>query len=167
MKFLGRQFTKPFPNRVKARPGSESGFTVLETAIALVLLTIVGLGIASVFFYASKYTVSAGDRELAMAVGQQRIEQLRNVAFLDVSLTATSPSGASSTVIRAGRTYSVLTTITDSNVVNGAATSKTITVQVTPQSDASSWATSVSSVFGSVTLVCNRTALTVGPNRAL
>ena len=167
MKFVERQFMKSVPNRVKARPGSESGFTVLETAIALVLLTIVGLGIASVFFYASKYTVSAGDRELAMAVAQQRIEQLRNVAFLDVSLTATSPSGASSTVIRASRTYSVLTTITDSNVVNGTATTKTITVRVTPQSDSSSWATSVTSVFGSVTLVCNRTALTVGPNRAL
>ena len=167
MKFLGRQFTKPFPNRVKAGHRSESGFTVLETAIALVLLTIVGLGIASVFFYASKYTVSTGDRELAMAVAQQRIEQLRNVGFLDGSLTATSPSGASSTVIRAGRTYSVLTTITDSNVVNGAATTKKITVMVTPQSDANSWATTVSSVFGSVTLVCNRTALTVGPNRAL
>lgn len=147
--------------------GAEGGFTLLETAIALVLMAIVGLGIASVFFYASRYQVSAGDRELAMAVAQQRVEQLRNVAFIDASLTATSPSGTSSTVTRAGRQYSIVTTITDSNVINGQPTTKTITVLVTPQSDGSSWASTVTSVFGSVTLVSQRTALTMGPNRAL
>src|SRR5207237_9544211 len=125
-----------------------------------------GICRASVLSYAVKDTISTAERQLAMAITKQRIEQLRNVRFLDGSLTATSPSGASSTVIRAARTYSVLTTITDSNVANGAATTKKITVMVTPQSDANSWATTVSSVFGSVTLVCNRTALTVGPNRA-
>jgi len=159
------------PMQKLARPGramrnDESGFTVLETAIALVLMAIVGLGAASLFFYAVRYTVSAGDRELAMAVAQQRVEQLRNVAFTDASIAATSVAGTSTSVTRAGRQYTILTTITDSNVVNGSATTKTITVLITPASDGATWASTVTSVFGSVTLVSQRTNQTIGPNRA-
>jgi len=149
----------------EARRNDEGGFTLLETAIALVLMAIVGLGVASTFVYAAKFNVSAGDRELAMAVAQQRIEQLRNVAFTDSSLAAT-PSPVTSTVVRAGRQYSVTTTITDSNVVNGQATAKTIAVKVIPQSDTATWATGVSSYFGAVMLVSERSATSLGPNRA-
>lgn len=141
----------------------EAGFSILETAIALVLMAVVGLGAASLFFFAVKNTVSVGDRELAMAVAQQKLEQLRNVDFADTSLAATA--GTTTTLTRASRSYSVLTTITDSNVVNGAATTKTITVRVTPNSDGSSWARNVTSVFGSVTLVSLRTTVALGPNR--
>jgi len=150
----------------KERRSDEAGFTLLETAISLVLMAIVGLGVASIFVYAMKYNVSAGDRELSMAVGQQRLEQLRNVAFSDVTLTATPSAGIPTSVTRAGRRYDINTKITDSNVVNGQATVKTITVLVIPRSDSASWATSVSSVFGSVTLVTERTSMTLGPNRA-
>jgi len=146
---------------------SESGFTVLETAISLLLMAIVGLGAASLFFYSARNLVSAGDREMAMAVGQQRMEQLRNVSFNDASLGATSTEGAAATVIRAGRQYTVRTTITDTNVVSGQATAKTITVKVTPDSEQSTWARVVSSIFGSVTLVSIRSGQNVGPNRAL
>jgi Tfp pilus assembly protein PilV len=142
---------------------ADSGFTILECAIASLLMTIVGLGIAAVFSFSIKNNVSAADRELAMAVAQQRIEQLRNVVFTDSSLTATA--GTSTSVVRAARTYTVVTTIADSNVVNGAATTKTITVKVTPNGDGAAWATSVSSIFGSVTLVSTRTSLTIGPYR--
>jgi Tfp pilus assembly protein PilV len=144
---------------------NESGFSLLETTIALVLMTIVGLGTASAFYYSFRSTDSAGNRELALAVAQQKMEQLRTLDMSDASLSATE--GSSATVTSSGRQYTVLTTIVDSNVVNGNATVKTITVRVTPNSDASSWATSVTSIFGSVTLVAQRTALTVGPNRAL
>ena len=144
---------------------SESGFTILECTIALLLMAVVGLGVAAVFSYSIKNNVSAGDRELAMAVAQQRVEQLRNVAFTDTTLTATATSGTLTSVTRAGRQYSVVTTITDSNVVNGAATTKTITVKVTPNSDGATWATTVSSIYGSVTLVSTRTSLTMGTYR--
>jgi Tfp pilus assembly protein PilV len=143
----------------------EAGFSILETAIALVLMAIVGLGAASLFFFAVKNSGSAGDRELAMAVAQHKLEQLRNVDFNDASLAATA--GTSSTLTRAGRKYTVLTAITNSNVVNGLPTTKTVTVLVTPNSDGAAWARNVTSVFGSVTLVWQRTALTLGPNRAL
>src|ERR1044072_9818054 len=72
---------------VEQRPRrNEAGFTLMETAIAMVLLAIAGLGVASVFFFAAKNNVSARDRELSMAVAQQSMEQLRNVSFSDASL---------------------------------------------------------------------------------
>ena len=155
-------------NHIKEAPHTkEAGFTLLETSIAMVLLAIAGLGVASVFFFAAKNNVSAHDRELAMAVAQQQMEQLRNVGFSDASLNATPTAGTSTQITRAGRRYSVLTTITDSNVVAGRATTKTITLRVTPWSDSSSWSRNVTSVFGSVTMVSQRTLQSVGPNRSL
>jgi Tfp pilus assembly protein PilV len=145
------------------RCSGKSGFTLLETAIAAVLMAIVGLGIASLFSYAAHNTQSAGDRQLAMAVAQQRMEELRNVAFTDSTLTATSVSGTSATTTSASRHYVVVTTITDSNIVNGQATVKTITVQVTPQTGDPL----ASGLFGSVTMVSARSALKIGPYRAL
>lgn len=148
--------------KANAGLGDESGFSVMETAIALVLMAVVGLGAASLFFYAARNTVTAGDRDLAMAVAQQKMEQLRNVAFTDASLNATA--GTTTTIARAGRNYSVLLTVADSNVVNGAATAKLITVRVTPLSEQSAWARNITSVFGSVTVVSQRTSVTLGPN---
>lgn len=144
---------------------SAVGFSLLETVISLLLMTVVGLGATSLFFFAVRNSVSAGDREMAMAVGQQKMEQLRNDSFSSSTLTATGSSGTVSIVMRAGLQYSVTTTITDSNVVNGSATTKTITVKVVPDGDSSVWARTVSSVFGSITLVTQRSAQSVGPNR--
>ncbi len=145
----------------------EAGFTLLETAISMVLLAVVGLGIASIFFFAAKNTVSASDRELAMAVAQQQMEQLRSVAFTDASLSATAADGTSATITRAGRRYVVLTTIANSNTINGTVRTKTITVRVTPWSDGTQWSRNVSSIFGSVTLVAERSSQAMGPNRQL
>lgn len=146
----------------RAKAGSEAGFSILETAIALVLMAVVGLGGASLFYYSVRNTSSASDRELAMAVAQQKLEQLRNASFSDSSLSATT--GTSTTVTRTGRQYTIVTRITDSNVVSGSATTKTISVQVIPANDSASWR-NLNSYFGSVTLVAQRSALTVGPNR--
>jgi type II secretory pathway pseudopilin PulG len=153
---------------VEQQPHSnEAGFTLMETAIAMVLLAIAGLGVASVFFFAAKNNISARDRELAMAVAQQTMEQLRNVQFSDASLVATGNGGTSSTIIRAGRTYSVQKIVANTNSINGRITDKTITITVTPWSDGTAWSRNVSSVFGSVTMISHRTVLTVGPYRGL
>jgi prepilin-type N-terminal cleavage/methylation domain-containing protein len=147
--------------------GDQAGFTLLETSIAMVLLAIVGLGIASCFFFAAKNNSSARDRELAMAVAQQQIEQYRSLAFDDAGLAATANGGVTAVITRAGRQYQVLTTITDSNVVNGTARTKTIQLRVVPWSDGSPWARNVATVFGSVTVITQRTSQARGPNRAL
>ena len=150
----------------RIRCSEEAGFTLLETSIAMVLLAIVGLGIASCFFFAAKNNSSARDRELAMAVAQQQMEQFRNLKFGDASLAATTSAGTSAVVTRGGRKYQVLTTIADSNSQNGTARTKTIQVRVVPWSDNTAWARNVSSVFGSVTIIAERTSQTLGPNRS-
>ena len=114
----------------KHYPPAEQGFTLVEAAIAMVIMMVAVLASASIFAYSIKNNSGASDRELAMAVAQQQIEQLRNATFTDAALNATT--GVTTTITRAGRDYTVLTVITDSNTVNGAATMKTITVQVTP-----------------------------------
>ena len=158
--------------RFACQSADATGFTLLETVIAMLLMTIVGLGIASVFFYAASNTANAADREMAMAVAQQRIEQLRNVAFTDATLTATPTAGVTTTVTRAGRLHLIVTTIADSNVINGNATLKTITVKVIPLADTTLEAKNLitnplSTWTRSVILVSERSSLTLGPNRSL
>jgi len=144
---------------------SEAGFTLLETSIAMVLLAVAGLGVAACFFFAARNNTSARDRELAMAVAQQQMEQYRNAPFSDAALNATATGGVSATLTRAGRSYVVRTTITDSNSQDGTVRTKTIQVRVIPWSQDDRWARNVTSVFGSVTVLCQRTSPMVGPNR--
>jgi prepilin-type N-terminal cleavage/methylation domain-containing protein len=160
-----RKLSPPKRKMTRTAHSSEAGFTLLETSIAMVLLAIAGLGVAACFFYAARNNSSARDRELSMAVAQQQMEQFRNASFVDPALNATGQ--VSSTVIRAGRTYVVQTTITDTNVQNGTARTKTIQIRVIPWSDSLKVARDITGVFGSVTIVCQRTAAAIGPNRAL
>ena len=126
---------------------AQQGFTLLEAAIALVILMIIGLGIASLFTYALGANTRADDRELAMTIAQKRMESLRTIPFntqtrmLDISvggLKATLPEGVTETVESAGRSFTVNTQIQDMSVVPlgepdaGASTSKSIRVAVTP-----------------------------------
>ena len=142
----------------------ERGFTLMETAIALVILMIVGLGAASLFFYAAMNNSGAQDRELSMAVAQRSMETYRNTTFSNSLLNATVAAGVDTVVTDSGRSYNVNVKIVDSNVVNGAATLKTITITVTPNSVGPGWSRSVSSVYGSVILTTVRSSLQVGPN---
>jgi type II secretion system protein I len=130
-----------------------AGFTILETCIAMLIMFIAVLGSVSLFAYSIQNNSGANDRELAMAVAQKQMEQLRDVNFTDDTLTATGPVNA--TLTRAGRPYRVTTSIEDSNTVNGFPTVKTITIQVNP----------LGSTLGSVTLRAVRTSNLLGPNR--
>jgi Tfp pilus assembly protein PilV len=128
---------------------SQKGFTLLEAAIALVILMVIGLGIASLFTYSISANSRADDRELAMATAQKRMEWLRTIPFNTQTrgvaysypnggLAATATAGVSETVTNAGRSYAVVTTISDLNFVPagkpdaGAPTLKRIQISVTP-----------------------------------
>ena len=160
-----RKLSRPKSELQLTAHSSEAGFTLLETSIAMVLLAIAGLGVAACFFYAARNNSSARDRELSMAVAQQAMEQFKNASFTDAALNATGE--VSSTIIRAGRTYVVQTRITDTNVQNGTTRTKTIQIRVVPWSDSVKVARDITGVFGSVTIVSQRTAAAIGPNRAL
>ena len=149
----------------------EKGFTLMETAIALVMMFVVSLGAASLFAYASNANTNADDRELAMAIVQQRLEWLRTIPFTTATrsvayaypnggLAATSPGGVVETVTNAGRSYQVTTTIQDDSFVPagnpdaGAATRKTIKITVT--------ALGAANVFATFSVTAQRTTQVTG-----
>ena len=150
--------------------GTQRGFTLLEAAIALVILMIMGLGIASLFTYAIQANGRADDRELAMALAQKRMEWLRTIPFTTQTrtLSYSYPNGGlaqtsvpvNETVTNAGRPYVVTTIITDLSVVpagnpdEGAPTMKRIQVNVTPLGAATA--------FETVTITTQRSTQVVG-----
>jgi len=150
---------------------AQRGFTVLEAAIALVILMIIGLGIASLFTYSIQANGKADDRELAMTIAQKRMEWLRTIpfttqtrsvayAFPNGGLAATATAGVSETVTNAGRSYTVNTIISDLNFVPagqpdaGACTRKRIQISVTPARATTN--------FETVTVSTQRTTQVVG-----
>lgn len=128
----------------------ERGFTLIETASALLVMMIGGLGICAVFTYAIKNNTGSRDRAAALAVAQQEMEYYRGLTFPDPALTAVAAT--TKTVTSAGRTYTVRTTITDTTT-----SLKTITIQVTPLLSSDPWA------LGTVEISVRRSAFSLGP----
>ncbi|HTG92263.1 MAG TPA: hypothetical protein VL866_06735 [Pyrinomonadaceae bacterium] len=149
--------TKPYVRNVQDDQliDAQKGFTILETAIAMLIMFIAVLGSVSLFAYSIKNNSGANDRELAMAVAQKQMEQLRNVSFTDSSLNETGLTPIRSALIRAGRSYEVVTRVVHSNLVNDKPTVKTITIEVNPEGTS----------LGAVSLRAVRTTNQIGPNR--
>src|SRR5215471_7952106 len=111
---------------------SEQGVTLLETAVALVILMVVGLGVVTAFTYSIGYNSIGNDRAMAIGIAQQQLEQLRTAQFTDPVLNVTATPVISNTVSN-GRSYQVTTTIAGSNNDNnGNPTLKAITIRVDP-----------------------------------
>ena len=140
--------SQPEYSRMTARRSTEQGFTLMETAVSLVIMMVIGLGAASLFAYATMANSGATDRELAMAVAQKRMEWLRNMSFSVTTrnLAYSYPNGGmgattgtTETETSSGRAYTVVTVIEDTRVVPagqpdaGQPVLKTITIRVTPQ----------------------------------
>jgi len=156
-----------------ARPG-QRGFTLAETAIALLIMMIASVGIVSLFTYSIRYNAGAKDRELSMAVAQKRMEWLRGIPYDDTTravayrypstanptgggLAATAAAGVTETTTLAGRSYTVNTKIVNVGGVSDANSKiKTITIQVTP--------VGATTALGQVTLVTRRSILSMGTN---
>jgi prepilin-type N-terminal cleavage/methylation domain-containing protein len=120
------------------RKAAERGFTLIETSVAMVIMMIAGLGVASLFTYSIRYNSGGNDRAVAISIAQQHLEQLRSVPlFTDSLLNTTVTSGVDLTpdTVSNGRTYRVRKTVIGSNNnASGNPTLKTITIQVNPLS---------------------------------
>lgn len=142
--------------RGKGTRGTEGGFTLVETSIALIVLMIAGLGVASLFTYSIRYNTGGDDRAIAISLAQQQIEQFRSVKFDDAILAVQAATALNPDTVSNGRTYRITKTVTGSNNVGGNPTLKTITITVAPRS--AGWA------GFPVTLTTIRSASTSGPN---
>jgi len=128
-----RETTFPNPN--------QRGFTLMETTIALFIMTIVGLGCASLFAFSIQNNSGANDRTQALALVQQQLELLRHARFsaldseADGAWVLRAGTRTQNGVVAGGRPYQVTTAIT-----NTTATLKLITISVTPQGEGPVWA---------------------------
>jgi len=112
---------------------TERGFTLIETSIAMVILMVAGLGVASLFTYSIRYNSGGEDRALALSIAQQHIEQLRSVAYTDAVLNVSAATVLNPNTVSNGREYRVTKTVTGSqNSPGGIPTLKTITIRVDP-----------------------------------
>ena len=126
---------------------NSQGFSLLETAIALVIMMVVTLGTAQLYVYATKYNAGAADRAACLALAQQKMERLRWSDFGDSSLEAGTTN---ENVTYANHQYTMTTTIV------GDSTQKVITIQVVPQNQ-SGWMNTP------VTLTGQRVTPIIGP----
>ncbi|MEA2205066.1 MAG: hypothetical protein QOE77_1842 [Blastocatellia bacterium] len=129
----------------------ERGFTLIETAIAFVVMMVAALAVASLFSYAIFYNTGAADRAATLSVAQQYCERLRKTPFAEVTTTTEAQS-----ITRSGRLYGVQVTVCTTADCGGSATLKAITIQVTPRSAGNSWANNA------VTIMSQRAAPSLG-----
>jgi type II secretory pathway pseudopilin PulG len=137
---------------------SQSGFTLIEMLIALIILFIAVMGVFAAITYATKYNRGNSQRSQALAVMQREVELLRSAKFTPTvvsNVTTPTPTcataddgsrditgGVNAVQVRCGidnTMYLVETTIDDDPAVLGtqvspAALIKEITLQVTPVS---------------------------------
>ena len=139
------------------RKSQERGFTLLETTIALSVMLVVGLGAASLFFYAVRYNSGAADRTNELALLQRQMETYRTLPWNSAQLNAqaatttgimtmassaygTAPTGnvgdcVASNTSSDARCYDLTTTIEDlTTYTGGPVMQKRITLSIAPRS---------------------------------
>ena len=132
----------------------QQGFTLMETSIAMVVMMVGALGIASLFVFSTQNNVGGSERALAMAVAQQQLEQLRSVSYEDTTLDVGTTTA---TVRSAEQNYTVQRTVAQETNANGTAKQlKKITIRVTPSVGGPAWLNTA------VVLVSFRSTLATG-----
>jgi Tfp pilus assembly protein PilV len=139
---------------------AQTGFSLLEATIALLLMLVVALGSASLFSFSIYNNSGGSDRATSLAIAQQALERLRSAQFnsstTDPSLDAgTTPQPG---IVRAGRTFDLTMTVDDDPSTAGIQVSpstnlKAITVTVVPRSIGGGWAFGAG---GTITLTTQR-----------
>jgi prepilin-type N-terminal cleavage/methylation domain-containing protein len=135
------------PAEEKHSGAEQSGFTLLEAVIALLIMLIVALGSVSLFSF-SIYNNSGGtDRATSLAVAQQALERLRSAQFNSTTTDAVLNAGTTvqAGIVRDGRQFTLTVAVDDNPAtlaidVNAATNLKGITVTVVPQSIGRGWA---------------------------
>ena len=142
---------------------AESGFTILETVIALCVTLVVGFGAISLFLFSVNINSGASDRARALSIAQETMEGLRAKEYGDAALTAgdttvTVTRGSTAEGEADLRTFTVRTQIVNDATTSPANMQKRIAVTVTPVSTGGHF------TAGGVTLMLLRTSDTVGSN---
>lgn len=158
--FSVRQAVAHKESRRDQRAGSEAGFTLFETTIAMVVMMIAALGAASVFSFSINYNTGGSDRLVSLALAQEQLERIRSAQFnstvTDEILNGGTYSQAG--VTRMGKQYVVTKTIDDDPAtantdVIPTTTLKRITISVAPENVSQGWSLNAGAT---ITLITQR-----------
>jgi prepilin-type N-terminal cleavage/methylation domain-containing protein len=140
------------------RYNGESGFSLIEVSVAMVIILIALLGVVSSFTYAITYNAGNNSRAQALAVLQEEVERLRSLKFtpgvtdpglqggVHATRTVTSPNGGTFVIsIFIDNDPAVANIQTDSDVPNPSI--KEIEVRVQLQSPDLGWQSAVPAII--------------------
>ena len=100
----GKTLTRSGPAAIRARLGDDSGFTLVETLAAAIILAIGILGTVTVFSSADSTTVDAELQQIATDQGERAIEQIRSLDYSQIGHT-TAPALPAGESGLSGNTY--------------------------------------------------------------
>jgi Tfp pilus assembly protein PilV len=160
---LGMAKSRPTPSDdtggIQYPASPESGFSLIEAAIALVIILIALLGVAWTITYAINYNAGNNNRAKTLAVLQQEVERLRSAKFTpsatDAALVGCDLGQAcsSSTIVSESLSFSITKTIDndptttaiddESEVASSATSFKEIKVSAKLANPSPGWQTSV------------------------
>ncbi|HZH31594.1 MAG TPA: prepilin-type N-terminal cleavage/methylation domain-containing protein [Pyrinomonadaceae bacterium] len=83
---------------MKRQRMNNKGFTLIETAVAMLVMLVVGLGASSLFLYSVRYNSGGTQRSNAMAIAQQRLELLHTIDYYDARLDFGTPTPETATL---------------------------------------------------------------------
>lgn len=132
---------------------NQSGFSLIEAVMAIVILLITLLGVFSVFTYAIVYNTGNNTRSQSLSVLQREIELVRSAKFTpagtDDSITGgwKAPKHITS---GDGSSYKVQIVVDDDpltagNQIDTSKSLKEITITITPTNKVSGWQTAIAS----------------------
>jgi prepilin-type N-terminal cleavage/methylation domain-containing protein len=136
---------------LKSPQSPASGFTLIEVAVAMVIILISLLGVFVTFIYAINYNSGNNSRAQALAVLQQKVETLRSAKFTPTitdSILTGGTRAAESISSADGNRFSIQVVIDDDPFTAGIQIDSTksvkeISVTVTLESPSPGWQTSV------------------------
>lgn len=148
------------------RPHDQSGFTLVETTVALVIILVAMLGVFYSFTYAILYNAGNATRAQCLATMQQEVELMRAAKFTPTQVDSSTPVSGNCrtdglrdltggvktpckiTLPNNGGAFRVETTVDDDPFTTGtqvdaASTMKEITITVRLDSPSPGWQTAI------------------------
>ena len=98
--------------QIRNNSGDESGFTLIETTIAMIIILVAMLGVAFSLTYAINYNSGNASRAKSLAVLQQEVERMRSAKFTPAYTDPLLAGGTSvRTVSSLGSDFTVTTVV--------------------------------------------------------
>lgn len=136
----------------KNKKSAQAGFSLVEVTIAMVVFLIAVLGVFISFAYAVSYNTGNSSRAQALALLQQKVEQIRSAKFVPSAppdaILAGGVKAGEVVVAPDGNLYKLQVTVDDDPTTAGVQTDATktlkeISVTVTLERPTPGWQTSV------------------------